>query len=135
VDDIDKIESLLKQHGAKLERTKKHKVWRFPDGRIWVVAGSPRSSQSFRNNYHDLCRFLGVEEERRKNPERKRKQGIERRERLAAITTLPDKLREGLASIRTRFAPPFVPAPCSSAMWLERIEVSPLRVIPRRLLA
>lgn len=39
---IDQIEDLLRSHGAVKERTKKHKVWRFPDGRMWVVAGTPQ---------------------------------------------------------------------------------------------
>lgn len=76
MDDIDKIESILKSRGAKLVRTKKHKVWRFPDGRIWVVSGTSSDERSYRNNYHDLCNFLGIDTTQRKNQNRKPKQGV-----------------------------------------------------------
>lgn len=75
--DVDaEIRSLLKEHGAVLERTKKHKVWSFPDGRIWVEGSTPSDVRAARNNLSDLRKMLGVKREIRKNPERKHKTGV-----------------------------------------------------------
>lgn len=56
----DKVHALLRDHGAQIVRTKKHVVWRFPDGRIWVHASTPSDVKAGENNYRDLRRFLGL---------------------------------------------------------------------------
>lgn len=50
----EEVMRLLKEHGAVLERTKKHAVWRFPDGRSFALPTSPSRSSSWDNNLHDL---------------------------------------------------------------------------------
>jgi hypothetical protein len=51
---------LLKEHGATLERTKKHHIWRLPDGRIHVLPSSPSCAYAWKNQLSDLRKFLGV---------------------------------------------------------------------------
>lgn len=60
----EEVMRLLKEHGAVLERTKKHAVWRFPDGRSFALPTSPSRSSSWDNNLHDLRKLLGVNGER-----------------------------------------------------------------------
>jgi hypothetical protein len=38
---VEESERLAKEYGGVLERTKKHRVWRFPDGRIFVMPRTP----------------------------------------------------------------------------------------------
>lgn len=130
MDYIDKIHELLKDNGATLERTKKHKVWRFPDGRIWVVAGSPRSDNSYKTNYHDLCDFLGISNVRRKNPNRAPKKGVQRRDEFREIAQGGPRDFIGVLAALKRY---IRPAPCPNAMWLERISATPLECILRNL--
>lgn len=52
------IETLLRQHGAVRQRSKKHERWSFPGGAVWIVPHSPRSDGGFYWNLHDLQRFL-----------------------------------------------------------------------------
>lgn len=59
---------LLKAHGAELVRTKKHKVWKLPDGRSWTMASSPSCAHSWKNNLHDLKNFLKVNDPERGKP-------------------------------------------------------------------
>lgn len=129
MDDIDKIHELLKTHGAILERTKKHKVWRFPDGRIWVVSGSPSCIRAHRNNYHSLCGFLGVKEVRRKNPYRKEKIGVGRTPDFKPAEVIVHDFRDTLAAIKKYFRPDV----CAGTMWLERVPRSPWAIILRRI--
>lgn len=60
--------SILKAHGATLERTKKHKVWRFPDGRSWAFGSSPSDVRAWKNNLHELRNFLGLNDPERGKP-------------------------------------------------------------------
>lgn len=53
---------LLKEYGATLERSKKHHIWRFPDGRSFSLPGSPSCKSAWENNLHDLKKFLGIKE-------------------------------------------------------------------------
>jgi hypothetical protein len=48
----------LNRAGAVLARQRKHKIFRFPDGRIWVVPKSPSDVHAWRNNLSDLRRRL-----------------------------------------------------------------------------
>jgi|SRR6185437_2346872 len=51
---------LLKEHGAVLERTKKHRIWRFPDGKIHVMPSTPSCPHAWKNQLSDLKRFLNL---------------------------------------------------------------------------
>lgn len=110
MDAIDEIHELLKSNGAVLERTKKHHIWRFPDGRIWVLPGSPRSSQSYTNNLCDLRTFLGVKKAKKKSTAPKRKKAkkspakvyLSSDEKLAIIR--PNRNAAELQKIKTAIA-------------------------------
>jgi hypothetical protein len=50
----------LNRAGAVLARQRKHKIFRFPDGRIWVLPKSPSDTRAWLNNLCNLRRRLGV---------------------------------------------------------------------------
>lgn len=81
------IKQLLKDHGAELERTKKHKVYRFPSGRIWVTSSSPRSDKAWKNNLSELREALGLNGERGAVGERRPKKVKAERQKLSIATT------------------------------------------------
>jgi hypothetical protein len=67
---------LLREHGAVWERQRKHTVYRFPDGRIYVVPFSPSDHHSVNNSLSDLRKLLGIQREIHKNPKRTHKSGV-----------------------------------------------------------
>jgi hypothetical protein len=73
------VEELIRKHGGKLVRAKKHHVWRFPDGRNFVMSNTPSDIRADRNNIMNLYKFLGIEREIIKNPDRVQKQGVKKK--------------------------------------------------------
>lgn len=73
------ISSLLQSHGAVLVRQRKHMVYKFPDGRIFVQPSTPSDSKSGgKNALAALKNFLGltkhettVGERRERKPKRR----------------------------------------------------------------
>lgn len=53
-----KIGSLLRQHGAKMRKSKKHRHWVFPNGGVWIVPNSPKSDSGYYRNLADLKKYL-----------------------------------------------------------------------------
>ena len=92
------VEELLKQHGAKLVRHKKHQVWRFPDGRVYVMSSTPSDYRAEDNNLRDLRRMLGIEREIRKNPLRQEKRGTARQTFIRASSVPTATLRDKLSA-------------------------------------
>ena len=74
--DREDVEALIKQHGGKLVRQHKHFVYKFPDGRCFTLSGTPSDYLAERNNMTNLRRFLGIERETNKNPDRRVKVGV-----------------------------------------------------------
>ena len=127
----EEIETLLRNHGAVLDRQHKHPVWRFPDGRIFVMAGTPGDYRAERNSLSDLRRLLGVKRVTHKNPERREKKGVGRPEFLgSAVPLRPDWRAKLAAAVR----PAFVPSPCCCAVRLERVPMTPAWCILRCLI-
>ena len=54
------VSRLIKQHGGVLVRTKRHKVWKFPDGRVFTTAATPSDYRAYANQLTDLKRTLGL---------------------------------------------------------------------------
>ena len=52
--------TILHNTGATLVRQKRHQIFRFPDGRIWVVPKTPSDTHAWRNNLSDLRRKLDL---------------------------------------------------------------------------
>jgi predicted RNA binding protein YcfA (HicA-like mRNA interferase family) len=52
--------SILNDAGAVLARQRKHRIFRFRDGRIWVVPKTPSDVHAWRNNLSDLRRRLNL---------------------------------------------------------------------------
>ena len=57
-----KIHELIREHGGHLTRTKKHNVYRFPDGRTYTMAQTPSDVRAAMNQLSDLKRLLGLTE-------------------------------------------------------------------------
>jgi predicted RNA binding protein YcfA (HicA-like mRNA interferase family) len=54
------ILAMLNDAGARLARQRKHRIFRFPDGRIWVVPKTPSDVHAWKNNLSDLRRRLNL---------------------------------------------------------------------------
>lgn len=54
----EQITRLLTEHGFKLHRERKHRVFRHDDGRVWVMPKTPSDHHGLANNYRDLQKFL-----------------------------------------------------------------------------
>lgn len=113
-DKTKEIEAILKQHEAVLKRIKKHRVWKFPDGRIFVQASTTVNWKQSAQNLADLKRLLGIqpefkEGERREKRPSTRRVGISKhihipaykrsintslRDQLTAVGVVEDALRE-----------------------------------------
>lgn len=74
----DQLYALIQEHSGVLERQANHNVWKFPDGRIFVMAKSTGDRRSDQNNLSQLRRMLGAKRESNKNPERREKPGVGR---------------------------------------------------------
>jgi hypothetical protein len=52
--------TILHEAGATLARQRKHKIFRFPSGHIWVLPKTPSDVHAWRNNLADLRRRLNL---------------------------------------------------------------------------
>lgn len=122
------VEELIRQHGGKLARQKKHHVWKFPDGRNFVMAATPGDIRAERNNMANLYNFLGIEKENIKNPDRRSKPGVGKAK--AASTAGEVKLRDWKSELlKVRL---FKPKQSSSVAY-QLVPVTPLAVILKHL--
>lgn len=127
---LREIEDLLHEHHAELVRTKKHRIWKFPDGRIWVVAGSPRSDSAWKTNLHDLKKFLGISVAAKTNTERRVKKGTTRKVKWEPVplrqgNAIGDFLNEWKAKLPSLTLPPQA-KPYAA---IRRFETTPLKWI------
>src|SRR5438034_8000085 len=73
------VENLLTSSGFRLERHKKHRIWKHADGRVWTVPSTPSGKQALLNNFRSeehtselqshsdlVCRLL-LEKKKKKN--------------------------------------------------------------------
>lgn len=67
------VSRLLKEHRAVLVRTKRHQVYRFPNGRVFTMASTPSDFRAAANQLTDLRRTLGIDTERGLPGERREK--------------------------------------------------------------
>lgn len=132
---LRQIESLLHENHAELVRSKKHRVYRFPDGRNWVVAGSPRSDSSWKTNLHDLRKFLGHDLSANTNPHRKVKQGTKRVVRFEELASVkvPAWVSQLKAFVEANPQRPSLkcpePPPCVPSYQVTPIYKSPVSVL------
>jgi hypothetical protein len=127
--DRQDVEALIKQHGGKLVRTKRHFVYRFPDGRCFTLAGTPSDMNAELNNMTTLRRFLGVERETNKNPDRRPKVGVKGRPAFTGAATdvaLRDWKKE--LNLQARKLHLFRPK-INCTGYLQRVSMTPLTAI------
>ena len=55
-----RIVRLLRESGAVLRRSKKHRHFVFPNGRVWIVPNSPKSDSGYYHNLADLKKYLSA---------------------------------------------------------------------------
>lgn len=81
---------LLKSHGAVLVRTKKHQIWKMPDGRSYTMPSSPSCPFAWKNSLTDLRTFLGINDPERGKPGARRpKKAKKRRQKLVLVDHAP----------------------------------------------
>lgn len=133
---MNESERLAKEHGGVLARQRKHRVWKFPDGRIFVMPSTPSDRKAEANSMSDLRRFLGIKREIVKNPDRKAKQGTGAAK--AKIVTRPKKRQDPFEGVwfRIREAPYRECLPVDVRMcprtpiWAILLHLFPLAVLP-----
>lgn len=101
----DQIAALIKEHGGRLERQRKHLVYKFPAGQTYVRAQTPSDRRGVLNDLTYLRRLLGVKRESNKNPERVAKPGAPGRTFAPAETrTARPEFRQMLQEVRNTLA-------------------------------
>ena len=69
----EQVQAILSEHGATLVRSKKHLVYRFPDGKVFVASSTPSDSyRHYKNQLRDLHRILGLYDPDRAQPGERR---------------------------------------------------------------
>jgi hypothetical protein len=134
-DVYEEVISELKQHGAALVRTKKHDVWRFPDGRSLTISRSPSDRKNAGlNAMRDLRRLLGTVPVHQDGERRERRRRSTVRARIPLLEPKPTNalmtIADKLTMMQPRMRPSLVaPKMQCSPVYLERIERTPLMVI------
>lgn len=54
------VELLLKEYGGVQRKGRKHRVYKFSDGRKWTTPNTPSDSKAWKNNLGELKLFLGL---------------------------------------------------------------------------
>lgn len=75
----EEVTKLLRDHGAVLDRSKKHNVWKFPDGKTFVCAHTPSDFRAHDRQLSDLRNLLGLQQHLTTVGERRQKR--EKRQR------------------------------------------------------
>lgn len=52
------LDTTLHDHGFRLVRQRKHRIYKDEAGRVWIVPATPSDSHALRNNLADLKNFL-----------------------------------------------------------------------------
>lgn len=113
---MDRYEKLvtttLKEHGAVLERQRKHAIWRLPDNSIWVTPQTASDQCSWQNNWKDLQTRLGLKREKGSGVRREKKQkSVKPLVRAVLSKTMPKRvgnIRDVLMSVVKRPKPVYV---------------------------
>lgn len=109
MNDRKQVEELIREHGGGLVRSRKHRVYRFPDGRIFTISSTPSdTARAEKNNLAELRNFLHIRRAKTGDP--------------AAATPHKSTRR----SLRSFTVPP--PLPCLP-VFLERCPRTPLFAI------
>lgn len=61
----NKVEELLKESGAVLARSRKHQIWKLPNGKTFVRANTPSCRYEEKRSYNELRNLLGLVDETR----------------------------------------------------------------------
>jgi hypothetical protein len=59
----EQVNALIREHNGVLKRNKKHEVWKFPGGQVFVRSKTPSDNRADANNFADLRKLLGLERE------------------------------------------------------------------------
>jgi hypothetical protein len=110
MDKSREIENILKEHGAVFHRRKKHLVWRFPDGKIFIQASTASDERSVANNLGDLKKLLGLQSEHKEGVRRlktrtagRSEQSFTRHSSRSPNTSLADQLKAVGIGQRAKF--------------------------------
>jgi hypothetical protein len=111
------VEKTLTDHGAVLVRQKKHKVWKFPDGRIFTTASTPSDHRAWMNILSDLNKVL------QKQRARKTHLDFEHRKREDNYVKEHHVETELLAGLGTPVHQPQAPYSDSPLVWEKKKEL------------
>jgi hypothetical protein len=82
------LEQLIEEHGGRLVREEKHKVFKFPNGEVFTTAKTPECPRSYRNAKSLLMTLLNLHPPDRGTPGERREKRVKRKP-LAGSKMLP----------------------------------------------
>src|ERR1700739_52479 len=111
------LEQLIEENGGKLVRQQKHKVYHFPNGKVFTCALTPSCPLSYINSLTALKNLLGLNPPDRGTPGERREKRIKTRgkQQVFAQSGGPPKIlptwRRKLALAAKQVVPPPPPKP------------------------
>ncbi len=94
--DRQSLEQLIAEHRGVLVRSKKHRIYRFPNGVVFTVASTPRCPRAYANAITELKRLLGLNDPDRGQPgnrrDRKSKRLVGNQQRWIGEQSIPPRL-------------------------------------------
>lgn len=66
------VDRLLKEYGAVLSRSRKHQIWKFPDGKTFTKASTPSDWRAPLEQLQDLKKVLGIVDTEKGKPGERR---------------------------------------------------------------
>ena len=83
----DELMALLEEHRMVLDRSRKHQVWKHPDGRSFTMSSTPSDTHAVHQQIRSLRKFLGIARPKQhRNTERKVKRTNHQHVPLASLT-------------------------------------------------
>src|SRR5258708_6203555 len=106
------LEQLIEENGGKLVRQEKHKVYHFPNGKVFACVTTPSCPLSYLNSLTALKNLLGLNPPNRGTPGERREKRIKTRgkQQVYAASGQPPKVlptwRQKLAVVAKQVVPP-----------------------------
>lgn len=107
------LDRIIQENGGVLIRQYKHKVYQFPNGKVFTCAATPSCPLAYNNAVTDLKNLLGVNPPNRGTPgERREKRVKQRSKQVFSVSGTPSKpvttWKEKLATVAKKLTPPQV---------------------------
>ena len=83
----DDLMALLEEHKMVLDRSRKHQIWKHPDGRSFTMSSTPSDTHAVHQQIRSLRKFLGIARPKlHRNTERREKRTNHQHVPLSSLT-------------------------------------------------